>query len=88
MSTTKVIRAAGKWLLVPLGLLVVGGVILARTRRSDVLERLRTDCRARYAAAATRADTILVDNWIPAPELQGVRRVQHCSDLGFTYWVP
>jgi hypothetical protein len=88
MSATQTIRTTGKWLLAPLGLLLVGGLIFSLKRRPDVLRQLRADCQTRYAAATTRADSILIDNWIPAPELQGVRRVQHCSDLGFTYRVP
>ena len=88
MSINRTIRVAGKWLLAPLGLLLTGGLIVSLKHRPDVLKQLRAECHARYAAASTRADTILADNWVPAPELQGVRRVQHCSDLGFTYRVP
>ena len=88
MSATQTIRTAGKWLLAPLGLVLVGGLIFFLTQRPDVLRQLRGQCQTRYAAATTRADSIVVDNWIPAPELQGIRTVQHCSDLGFTYRVP
>ena len=88
MSATQSIRTAGKWLLAPVGLLLAGGLIFSLKRRPDVLPQLHAECQMRYATATTRADSILVDNWIPAPELQGIRRVQHCSDLGFTYRVP
>ena len=72
MSATQTIRTVGKWLLVPVGLLLVGGLIFSLKRRPDVLPQLHAECQMRYATA-TRADSILVDNWIPAPELQGVR---------------
>jgi hypothetical protein len=51
-------------------------MVVARTRRlqamrADLAEVLG-DCRARYAAASSAADTAVVDAW--QPTLRGVRR--------------
>jgi len=88
MSTIRTLRAAAKWLIFPLGLLAALGLVMSLRHGSDVREQLRAECRARYAAAHTRGDSILVNNWIPAAGLQGVRGIQHCRDLGLTDRVP
>jgi len=88
MSTTQTLRSAAKWLFIPLGLLAAVGIVMSVRHGPDLQEQLRAECRARYAAAHTRGDSIVVDNWVPAAGLQGIRRVRHCSDLGFTYRVP
>ena len=88
MSTIRALRSRVKWLFIPLGLGGVVSLIISVRHGSDLQEKLRAECRARYAGAHTRGDSIVVDNWIPASGLQGVRGVRHCSDLGFTYRVP
>jgi len=88
MSTTQTLRSAAKWLFIPLGLVAAVGIAISVRHGSDLQEQLRVACRARYAAAHTRGDSIVVDNWVPASGLQGIRGMRHCSDLGFTYRVP
>jgi len=63
-------------LLVAAAILAILPVLVARTRR---LQTMRADlaevlgeCRSRYAAASSAADTVAVDAW--QPTLHGVRR--------------
>jgi type II secretory pathway pseudopilin PulG len=69
-------RALIAVLLVAAAIVAILPVLIARTRRvqsmrGDLAEVLG-ECRARYAAAATAADTAVVDVWLPT--LHGVRR--------------
>ena len=88
MPAFPTIRKVVPWFLGALLLLVVLSIVVSNKHQPDIQEQLRAECRARYGAARSRGDSILVDNWIPAQGLQGIRGVQHCSDLGFTYRVP
>lgn len=69
-------RALIALLLVAAAIIAILPVVIARTRRvqamrADLAEVLG-ECRARYAAAATAADSAGVDAWQPA--LRGERR--------------
>lgn len=88
MPPSSAIRKVSPWLLGAVLLIVVLSIVVSNKHQPDILDQLRTECRARYGTAHTRGDSILVDNWIPAQGLQGIRGVRHCSDLGFTYRVP
>ena len=84
MSTTEALRAASKWLFVPLGLFVALAVALSLKHGAELREQLRAECRTKYALAHNRGDSLLADNWIPAPGLQPTRGLRHCRDLGAT----
>jgi len=88
MTPSAAIRKVGLWLFGAVLVLAVLSIVVSNKHQPDILDQLRSECRARYATAHTRGDSILVDNWIPAQGLQGIRGVWHCSDLGFTYRVP
>ena len=63
-------------LLIIAAVVAVLPVVVARTRRLETmragLAEVLAECRERYAAAATAADTAVVDDWRPA--LHGVER--------------
>lgn len=81
MSITHSLREASKWLFVPLGILLAIALIVSIKKAPDITEQLRAECRAKYAEARTRDDSIIVDNWIPAAGLQPTRAQRHCKHL-------
>lgn len=83
MQTMRAFRQTAKWFFMVLGVLAVFAFAISLTREPELRERLRAECRARYAAAHDRGDSILADNWIPAPGLQGGRTLRHCSEFEF-----
>src|SRR2546430_9376236 len=74
MAITETVRTAAKLFALPLGLLLGGALVVSLSHRSQARDQLRAECRAKYAAAGTRGDTILADNWIPAPGLSSDSR--------------
>ncbi len=63
-----------RWIVAGTILSIVLGVILFSRGDSPA----RTQCKAKYAAALTRADTLRVDNWIAQTPASGKRT---CGDL-------
>ena len=88
MAITETVRTAAKLFALPLGLLLGGALVVSLSHRSQARDQLRAECRAKYAAAGTRGDTILADNWIPAPGLQATRALRHRRDFGVRRGIP
>jgi hypothetical protein len=81
MTITQAIRNSAKWLFVVIGALLVVTRIISDKHRPEIAAQLQAECRAKYAAAHSRGDSILADNWIPAPGLQATRTLWHCGQL-------
>jgi hypothetical protein len=63
------------------GVLTVATLIISTAHRPEIATKLQAECQAKYAAAHTRGDSIIADNWIPAPGLQATRSLRHCRQL-------
>jgi len=81
MSTAQAIRNTAKWLFVVLGALTVVTLIISTKHNPEIAAQLQAECRAKYAAAHSRGDSIIADNWIPSPGLQSTRSLRHCRQL-------
>jgi len=81
MPAAQAIRNTAKWLLVVVGALTVVTFIISTKRQPEIAARLEAECQAKYAAAHSRGDSIIADNWIPAPGLQTTRSLRHCRQL-------
>ena len=88
MPPVQAIRKSAKWFFIAIGVLAVLAFAISLSQQPERSEQLRAECRAKYAAARTRGDTILAENWIPAPGLQTGRSLRHCRDLAPTGHFP
>jgi hypothetical protein len=68
--------------VITFALLVIASLaILKQPRTSMLIEVLREACGDRYRQAHSRGDSILVNAWVPRPELQRGRPFLRCMDL-------
>ncbi len=81
MPTIQAIRNGVKWTFMALAVLIIVTFAISVRHPPEIDEQLRAECRTKYAAAHNRGDSILADNWIPAPGLQQVRSLRHCSQI-------
>ena len=81
-SDRRSVRKAAFWIFGTISCFL-GLFLLTRgsANRSPVDLALIAACQERYASAHSRGDSILVDAWIPRPDLQGVRNLQRCEGL-------
>lgn len=76
-------RKVGFWLIVGIAALFMVDALLSHPGTRTPLDQALVDaCKSRYAQAHSHGDTILADAWIPRPDLQGLRGLRRCSDLG------
>ena len=84
MVISRTLRALASWLLFPiLVALAVFALALSGKHASEVNQLLSDECQRKYATAHNYGDSIIVDNWIPAPGLQG-RPLRRCGEPGVT----
>ena len=84
MVISRTLRTRASWLLFPiLFALAVLAMALSGKHASEVNQLLSDECQRKYATAHNYGDSIIVDNWIPAPGLQG-RPLRRCGEPGVT----